>query len=262
MNDMDYWQKQTKTQALFPDIIWSRPESLTHKGKLLIIGGNLHGFSSVASAYDQAKLSGAGHIKVLLPECLRKTFSGVLDNAEFASCTPSGSFSQKALGEFLIYSDWADGVLLVGDLGRNSETTILLEKYVSKYTGFLTITRDSADYFMPMSEAIINRLNTTLVINLSQLQKLARELKFDTPFLLGMGVVMLAQALHKFTKTYPVNIVTKELNNIVVASQGRVSSTKLDEDKEFWRAEIATKNTVFWIQNTSKPFEAITSSLI
>ena len=42
----DYWHKQTSSKPLFPELIWSRPENRQLAGKLLIIGGNLHGFAT------------------------------------------------------------------------------------------------------------------------------------------------------------------------------------------------------------------------
>lgn len=258
----DFWMRQASGKPLFPDILWSRPETRQASGKLLIIGGNAHGFSAVGEAYNQADKSGAGSIRILLPECLRKSIGMTLEHAEYADCTPSGSFSQKALGEFLAQAAWSDAVLLVGDIGKNSETSILLDKFVEKYTGPLVIARDAVDYFYSNSSKLAARPHTTLVVNLSQLQKLGSALKFETPFLLGMGMVLLAQALSDFTKQHKITVVTKELDNLVVAHNGRVSSTKTSSPDDYWRAVTSAKASVFWMQNSSKPFESITSSLV
>jgi len=53
-----YWHKQTAEKPLFPDMLWSKPENKSHAGKLLIIGGNLHGFAAAAEAYNQATKAG------------------------------------------------------------------------------------------------------------------------------------------------------------------------------------------------------------
>jgi len=189
---MDYWFKQTADKPLYDDILWSRPESRAHAGKLLIIGGNLHGFSALGEAYKSAQEAGAGVTRILLPDALRKTVGHMLENTEFAPSTPrSGSFARDALHEFLIGSQWADCVLVVGDLGRNSETSILLESYVQKYTGLLTLTKDAVDYFNDQPELIANRADTIIVLSMAQLQSLGTALKFQTPFLLGMGMMLL-----------------------------------------------------------------------
>ena len=260
---MDYWKKQTRDKPLFENILWSRPETKHGAGKLLVIGGNSFGFSSVQEAYKSASDAGAGTIRTVLPESLHKILGGLLDNTIFAPSTPSGSFANDALGEFLINSEWSDGVILSGDLGRNSETSILLEKYLDKYDGQLTIAKDSIDYFYNQPKLVLHRLNTCLVLNLSQLQKLGTASNFDTPFLIGMGLVLLVQALHKFTLENESIIITKELDNIVVAYKGMVSSTKIDSrEEDAWRTEVGTQASVFWMQSPSKPFESITTSLV
>ena len=130
--DKSYWHKQTTDKPLFPDLAWSRPENKRQAGKLLIVGGNLHGFASPAEAYAESVRAGVGTARAMLPDCLRKIVGVLIENAEYAPCTPSGSFSQKALSEVLDPSNWADATLFAGDLGRNSETAILIEKFLAK----------------------------------------------------------------------------------------------------------------------------------
>lgn len=258
---MDYWVKQTHYQPIFEDILWSKPESRARAGKLLVIGGNLHGFSAVGDAYASAEKAGAGVTRILLPDALRKTVGGLLENTEFAPSTPqSGSFGREALNEFLSNSQWSDTTLLAGDLGRNSETSILLESYVQKYSGPLTIAKDAVDYFYNQPQLIADRENTTIVLSMAQLQRFGTALKFQTPFLLGMGLMLLVQALHDFTLQHQLTIVTKELDQIVVAHQGRVSSTKLEHDVEIWRTAFAARASVYAIQHPTKVFEAVTTS--
>lgn len=74
--DNSYWLKQSNAEPLFPDLIWSRPESKQAAGKLLIIGGNAHGFSAPAEAYVIAGKSGIGSTRVVMPNAL-KTYRGV-----------------------------------------------------------------------------------------------------------------------------------------------------------------------------------------
>lgn len=260
--ELEYWQKQLPDKPLFEDILWSRPQNKTSAGKLLIVGGNAHEFAAVAEAFAVAEKAGAGVVHVLMPDSLKKTVGQILESADYAPSTPSGSFASEALNELLTHAAWADLVLIAGDLGRNSETAVLLDKFIAKYHGPLVLTKDSVNYLSNNLQEISARPDTTLVLSLSQLQKLGTSLKFETPFLLSMGMVLLVQALHAFTKKHDLNIVTKELANILVATQGRVSSTKLNNDRDIWRVEFAAKASVFWMQNSIKPFEAITTSLV
>lgn len=257
----DYWHKQTGDTPLFPDLLWSRPENRQHAGKLLIIGGNLYGFAAPAEAYQESLRAGVGVARVLLPDALQKTVGRTFAAGEFAPSTPSGSCSQKALAEFLSLSNWGDSVLLAGDLGRNSETAILLESFAEKFIGQLTITKDAADYFTSTPQKILERPDTTLVISLAQLQKLSSSAKFPLAFTFGMDLLHLVETLHEFTEKYQANIIVKHLDNIFVAASGQVSSTKFTEDTEIWRVQTAAHASVWWLQNPAKPFEALTCAV-
>lgn len=259
---MDYWIKQTHEKPAYPDLQWSRPESRMHAGKLLIIGGNLHGFAAPAEAYSGTVKAGIGTAKVLLPKAVQKIVGQFLETAEFAPSTPSGSFSQASLDSMLDLAAWSDGVLMAGDLGRNSETAIVLEKFITKYNGPLTITKDAVDYFINIDNVLSETTTTpTLVLSLAQLQKLAVKLGVRTPFRLGMDLLPLIRQLHDFSMEYNLRIIVKHHQNIIVASRGQVSTTKLEEDKPIWRVATAASATVWWIQNQSKPFEALTTAV-
>jgi hypothetical protein len=260
--DNTYWHRQTAAEPLFPDMQWSRPETTRTAGKLLIVGGNSFGFAAAATAFAEVTKAGIGTPRMLLPDSLRKVVGNTFQAGELAPTTPSGSFSQNALAELLAMAEWADGVLLVGDLGRNSETAILIEKFLSKYKGQVTMTQDAVDYVMTASEQVVGRPNTTLVLSFAQLQKLATNAKFTSAFTFDMDFLRLIDALHEFTAKHKLNIVVKHLQNIFVAVKGEVSSTKLDEDIKIWRVTTASKTAVWWLQNSSTPFEALTTAII
>lgn len=258
----NYWHKQTADQPLFPDLLWSRPENRAQAGKLLIIGGNAHGFAAAGEAFAEASSAGIGTARVLLPDSLQKTVGRVLEAGEYAPSTPSGSFSKKALAELLALSQWADAVLLAGDLGRNSETAILFEQFISKYAGLLTLTKDAADYFIKAPVTLLKRDKTLLVISFAQLQELAASAKFTTAFTFDMDFLRLVDTLHEFTSHYPAGVVVKHLQTLFVAVNGQVSSTKIDPDQDIWRVKTAAHASTWWLQNPTRPFEALTCSLV
>lgn len=257
----DYWHRQEADQPLFPDLLWSRPENKLHAGKLFIAGGNRYSFSAPATAYEAANKAGVGVARVLLPDSLQRTVGRIFEAGEYAPSTPSGSFGQEALAEFLSLSQWADATLLAGHFGRNSETAILLEKFCEKYSGQLTITQDAADYFIPAPLKILSRPEMLLVISFAQLQKLATNARFATPFTFDMDFLRLVDALHEFTGRHGAYIITKHLDTIFVAVNGQVSTTKLTKDIEIWRVRTAGSASVWWLQNPSQPFEALTTSI-
>jgi len=259
--DRTFWHKQTNDSPLFPDLLWSRPENRAHAGKLLIIGGNAHGFAAPAEAYAAAGKAGIGSARVVLPQRVRQLVGDVLPGVEYAMSNPSGGFSQLALGDLLQQAQWADGVLLAGDFGRNSETAILLEKFLDKFSGQITITKDAADYFTSAPAALLARADTTLVISFAQLQKLATGAHFTHAFTFDMDLLRLVDGLHEFTQMHHVNIITKHLDTFLVAASGQVSTTKITQELKIWRVQTAASAAVWWLQNPAKPFEALTTSL-
>ncbi len=256
----DYWLKQAD-KPLFPELEWSRPETKAQAGKLLIIGGNSHGFAAPAETYGLAEKTGVGTVRVLLPESLRKSVGKLFPAADYAPSTPSGSFGTPALAEWCDASLWADAVLFPGDLTRNSESTVLLENFLEKYSGQATLTKDVADIACEQPFALLHRPNSLLVLAMGQLRRLGSEAHFARPFTTEMGLVQLAETLHEFTKRFSLYIITKHQGHMVVAVAGQVSTTKLHADNPVWRLPTAAAASVWWLQHPTKPFEALTTSV-
>jgi hypothetical protein len=287
-HSLSYWQKQGE-KALFPDLLWARPEVKSAAGKLLIVGGHAQSFAAPAEAYSAAEKAGAGTVRVLLPDCLEKTVGKLFPAAEFAPSNPSGGFAMRALAEVLAAGQWADGVLLAGDLGRNSETTAMLENFASKYTGQLTITKDAADFFCTQPQSILTRYHsprnekttrdtslpgsfdfaqddknrTLLVISLGQLQKLGQSLKLRYAFTSDLGMLQLVELLHELSTTHPnLYIITRHQNQYVAAVAGQLCTSPAPIEKPLWRVTAAASAATWWLQNPAKPFEALASSFV
>lgn len=257
----EFWHKQKAGKPLFPSLLWSRPENRQLAGKLLIVGGNLHGFAAPAEAYTLAIKAGIGANRVLLPSAIQKVVGPSIENGEFAASTPSGSFSQRALVELLDWCRWADGVLFAGDLGRNSETAIMLEKFLQKCESPTVITKDAMDYIVSLPAAALERPNTTLVASFAQLQRLGTATRFELPLTFSMDMLRVVEWLHVFTERYAAHIIVKHLDHIFVAVNGEVSSTKLQQDLPIWRLKASAQVAVWWIQNSSRPFEALSIAI-
>lgn len=259
--DQANWDKQTKSAPLFPELEWSRPENKMHAGKLLIIGGNSFGFAAPAEAYAESTKAGIGTAHAMLPQSIQKIVGIIIEHADFAPNTPSGSFSQKALAEFLSASQWADSVLLAGDLGRNSETAIVIEKFLEKCPLPVTITKDAIDYCTSAPASVLHREQTALVLSLSQLQRLGMAAKFEHAITFSMGLLKLVEWLSLFTARFAPYIVVKHLDTIFVAVDGQVSTTKLSTDMPTWRLKTAAHVSVWWTQNPSKPYAALSTAV-
>lgn len=254
-----YWLKQTD-KPLFEDLLWSRPENKGLAGKLLIVGGNLHGFAAPGTAYGAALKAGIGSTRVLLPDKLQKTVGKLIPEAEFAPSTLSGSFAKVGLAQLLEAAQWADGLLLAGDFGHNSETTILLDSFMDKFEGQVTVAQDGLDYFWTPKSPLIERPDTLSVIDLGKLQKLAKNNRPATAVLHGMMLADLVETLHDWTMGNPGQIITRHADNFIVASGGQVSTTPAPEQPN-WQVELAAYASVWWLQQPQKPFEAMTTAI-
>lgn len=256
----DYWYQQ-RDEPLFPDLLWSRPENKQHAGKLLIIGGNRHGMNAPAEAYTTAVKAGIGIAKVLLPESLHKTLGSALEHVEFAPSNISGGFSRAALAQWLDYATWADAVLLAGDTARNSETAMVMEEFIKRYKGKLVITQDCLDQFIDTPKQLFERPDTLIVAAFGQLQKVwPKVMTGKEAIRFSMNLQLLVGALYDFSRTKPSFVITKHLDQIIVAADSKISSTKNID--EIWRVQKAASAVVWWIQNEKKPLEALTLSVL
>jgi len=262
MEPNSFWQTQSSTKPLFPDIEWNKPEQKTHAGKLTIIGGNKLGFMAVSDAYGLASALGAGQIRAVLPDALKKSFPAAITDALFISSNMSGGFDKAAIPEIVAAANWADAVLLVGDMGRNSETAMACEQMIDKYSGHLIVTRDAIELLKPVAERLINRDKTTIVASFAQIQKLFQNVYYPRILSFSMQLMQFADALHKFTITYPVTVVTFHQNHLVVAHGGKVISQEFDEPMAIWRGLTATKISCYLLWNPTKPLEAIAASFV
>ena len=259
--DLSYWRKQTATKPLFPDVEWSKPERRDQAGRLGIIGGNKLGFAGVAEAYSVALGTGAGQVRVLLPDVLKRTIPTTILDTIYGKTTPSGSLSRNALADMNALGAWASGVLLVGDAGRNSETAIVYEEFINKRQGPLTLTRDAIDLVKNAPQLLVERPDTLLVASFAQTQKLFAGVYYPKILTFSMQLLQLVEALHKFTITYPCSIATLHKDTLIIASAGQVITQDFTEPMRIWRGETAARMATYWLWNPTKPLEALAASV-
>lgn len=258
MVSKDNWLRQTD-KLLFPDIEWARPETTRHAGKLTIIGGNGQSFAIPAVAFAEAAAAGAGSTRVILPSSLQKTVGPLLPEADFAPSNPSGSFATRSLATWLEHAGWADTVLLAGDLGRNSETAIVIESFLEKCPTPVAITKDALDYCL--GSPILKRENTLIVASMGQFQKLIAATNASQTISTTMDLVHIIDTLQVLSRDWQATIVTKHGNTYLCIDQGRISTTATTQTAERWQSKTAAICATWWMQHPGKPFEAITTGL-
>ena len=257
-----YWLRQTATKPLFPDIEWSKPVNKDQAGKLLVVGGNKLGFSAAAESYQVALETGVGEAKVLLPDCLKRSVPASLTDVIFAACNQSGGLNAEAKQELTAAANWANGVLLIGDAGRNSETAVLYEQFIQDYEGMLTVTRDAIDLVRANSKIIVEREQTLIVASFLQLQKLFGAVYYPKILTFSMQLMQLVEALHKFTITYPCTVMTLHNDTIVIAHGGEVATQPWDNPMTLWKGTAATRAASYWLWSPQHSLQSSAASLL
>lgn len=257
-----YWKKQTSTNPLYPDLLWSKPERRDQAGKLGIIGGNKLGFAGAAEAYAVVESMGVGSVRVVLPDALKRAIPTTITDAVFAASNPSGSLARDALPVMLATGMWANSILLAGDAGRNSETALVYDDFIREYSGPLTLTRDAIDLMKNAAPLLLERPDTLLVASFAQVQKLFQAVYYPKMLTFSMNLTLLVEALHKFTLTYPVQLMVFHRETMIIASGGDIVTQAWEEPLRIWRGETAARAASYWLWNPAKPLASFATSLL
>ncbi len=245
-----------------PDLTWNVPEQ--KQGRLNIIGGNIQSFrTEIKIAEFVTQNYPLENVNIVLPDAL-KTKLPDLPNFIFLSSTDSGSFAdEKALGKVL---NAADFNLFLGDFSKNSITEKVVSSASENSEKPLLITRDTIDLIADQNlEKLLQNTNLIFFASLPQLQKLFRAVYYPKMLLLSQSLVQVADALHKFTLSYPTKIITLHNGQILVAENGIVEAVPLSKTGflpiTFWQGELAAKITILNLYNPNN-FQSATISAL
>jgi hypothetical protein len=261
--------RQKVGEPLFPDLLWARPENKQQAGKVLVIGGNSYSLSDPAMAYNHVEKAGVGAIRVLLPDKAGKLLPKSVLPVDLSPTNVSGSFALKSLDSWLEHTAWADAVLLAGDFGRNSETAILVEKYLTKTTVPLIFTNDALHYL----EIPVLASATTHVFavgGLGQLQRILTALGASVSPSLKDPLQLFCEKWEMLSRQHPRITWVSSFHSLrVVATNGAVcvceqkpnaTTTKPDEEPEHWRLPLASVLSVYAAQHLGDPFKLAVSA--
>lgn len=256
-----FWRRQEKSKPLFPDVEWNRPERRDQAGRLGIIGGNKLGFAAVADGYQTAREAGVGAVRVLLPDALKKSVPAVITDVLFAPTNQSGGLANEALSEVLALENWADALLLVGDAGRNSQTSIVYETLLEKASIPIVVTRDAIDLVQNGFAEILDNPRLVFVASLAQVQKMFRAVYYPKIITFSIQLAQLAEVLHKFTITYPVTICVFHADNLILAHGGDVITQTWDAPMAIWRGTVGARAASYLVWSPEAPLAAISTSV-
>jgi hypothetical protein len=269
---------QEVSTPLFPDALLE-PERADLRGKLLLIGGSSAGFAGINYAYTKALELGAGEVKVLLPKNLEKLLPKNPDFV-FSGDPKALGFTKSIEDDLKTLAAWADGILLVGDFGKNSETAQVLGRFleecnpqdtkgrpvegVALFQKPLIITRDAVDLLLPALP--LENANAKLFLTFTQLQKLLKQVFYPKIISFTMPLPQLAEVLHKFTLTYQCGIATFANDNFIAALNGEVVATDLRDTKynplTLWAGEAAAKALLLSLWNPNPKIAGLAESVL
>lgn len=275
--DLSYWQKAK--QPLFTDLTWNLPERKT--GRVAVLGGNSQSFSTPIRISEYlARQFPIQTVATLLPDALRLKLPP-LPNLTFFPSTASGSFDRSPALR-AAFAD-PDAALFIGDLSKNSATTIALAEAIrpaqlkhpadqgttaphsAAPSPLLVLARDSLDALAPEASNWLNRDHLIIVASLLQLQKLLRAIYYPRMIMLSQPLVPALETLHKFTLSYPVTLCTFHQGQIITAHQGQVITTPLElttySPLTLWSGQLAANILALNLYNPNHPLEATTAAL-
>lgn len=257
---MDYLHKIEEN--IFQNILWNIPEQ--KQGKVNIIGGNAQSFrASIKTAEYLVAHYPVSEVNLVMPDAL-KTKLPTLPNLIYLKSTDTGSFGDEA--ELKSVMKIADYNLMIGDLSKNKITGKVIASAYQDPALPLLITRDAVDLLAENSpDRAMTNGNLVIFGSMAQLQKLFRAVYYPKVLILTQSLVQVAEAVHKFTLSYPIAIVTLHNGQIIVAKNGIVNIIPLEKSGctpiTFWGGEIAAKIAALNLFNPENFLEAASAAM-
>ena len=107
--------------------------------------------------------------------------------------------------------------------------------------------------------------NLILIASMAQLQKLFRAVYYPKMLTMTQPLLQIVEALHKFTLSYPVKIVTLHNGQILVAESGVVKAVAVETSGyspiTLWGGELAAKIVALNLYNPNSFIKATISSI-
>ena len=259
-NNLEYWITK-RTNNLFSEVDLDAPEQRRFAGKILIVGGNRGQCFAVASALKKEKRMGAGEVRALMPDSLRNQVPSTPE-LYFAPAEASGAFGKASLEAIYRQAEWADAVILIGDCGKNAETSMAFAEFLNKSDKPVFITRDAIETVMPgATDWGLREAETGLFLTMPQLQKFLRAIYYPKVVTLTMPTNQLIETLHKFTLSYQMSVTTFHNGLIITAQDGEVISQALTDTDytpiSLWGGQLLTRAVVARVWNSGSKFSHV-----
>lgn len=259
--ELSYWKKQDQ-KPLFENLSWNIPEQKT--GTVNVVGGNSQSFVAPikAAEFISSKFP-ISRTNVVLPDSLKNKVPP-LPNIILTPSTDSGSFAKDEALEKIIEN--GDFSIFIGDMSKNSITTVAISDAIKNTTKPVILARDSIGTILPEAANIIERESLFIMGSMAQLQKLLRAIYYPKMLLLSMPILPAIELLHKFTISYSATIITFHEDQIIVASGGKIITTPIDKTKyspiTLWDGTLACKIAALNLYNPNQSLEASSAAIL
>lgn len=248
----------------YKDLYWNIPEE-QKKGAVAVIGGNRAIFRTVVKTAEFLLNNfPLKDVRTVLPDTLKSKLPA-FDNLVFLSTTDAGSF--KDAHELRAAIDGADFSLVVGDLSKNSVTAKALSEALLGAKKPVIVTRDAVDLIAENKpEQILMRENLTIFGSLIQWQKIFKAVYYPKVLMASASLMQVAEAFHKFTLSYPTQVVLVHDGQILICKNGRVAVVSLAQSGysvlTVWSGELAGKIMALNLYNPEKFIEATVAGVM
>lgn len=243
-----------QSKPLFPKILWNRPVTSRGAGRMLIVGGQAHGFSGVQAAFAAALAAGIGECRLVLPDALRKVMppSG---GVNLVASTPTGSMARAALDEIIQLAEESDVVVVGIDLGKNSETMLLVERLMMELEDKLVVLAGDGLNILEFNTKLACRSDVMLVASNKELVRLHNF--FDQP--VNFQVKMLESKVNLAAKMAEVAgcMVVGYGPELTVSAAGQSGVTPSQGETTGLEVALAAVEAVFLVHNRGQRFEGL-----
>ncbi len=226
-------------------------------GRLLIVGGHRTEFSEVQAIYQMAEASGIGEVQAALPDSLHRLV-GESGFARFVPASASGSLGKAALGQLIEAAQDFDGVVIGANLTNNSETAVMVESLVRQLEQRVIITEDAIEILRFSPALITGNPQALVVVTMRGLFALANHHHLPIAIKPHAGVVGKLEILAQLASISRCAYVVFD-REVMVSTSGKISLTPLAQPLSSWPAAAIGVGATLWLQQPSKPFEALTT---
>ena len=258
---MDFLEKFTDNP--YKDLYFNIPEE-QKMGAVSVIGGNGQNFRTVVKTAEYLTSTfPLKEVRAVLPDSLKSKLPP-LDNFVFLKTTEVGSFSDAKELEVVISS--ADFTLLIGDLSKNTVTAKEVSNALIDSDDPVLLTRDTVDLVAEeKTDRILMRENLIIFGTTPQWQKIFKSVYYPKVLTASQSLVQVAETFHKFTLSYPAQVIILHEGQILVAKNGKVAVVPLEKTGfsplTLWNGEMAGKIMTLNLYNPDKFIEATVAAL-